>query len=598
MAKGNKIIVNFYRISPVFIGEDTYDEAVDRMKSTINASKERYIEQVLSIDDFGDFSIRIFYGSAKRKPRWSDFISDILSEESPMKKAMGLSHSFIMFIGYKDNIFAITGGTGCFAIENFISYTFGIDIITRLIEKNSPVIKSLQDRGLTGPVFGQTKHFRNERRLSDENQFGQIYKEVKAELSKKKLSSVFEFKKSELKRDSSGCLAKHSFTINKSINFDSFLKVIKNLSDLLDKPANFDINSVAHIERKKEKELFSKLQAELARSLYDNYSKEEKSDFDFSHREFDKYAHAASIHILTNDKPIILNFHPNLKDIEDKLRRKVGNEIKNEFDYKHFILYSEIQSLSEEGELLTKGKVIDHLHGEMTYLGISYFLIDGEWYLIRPNFIEELNKELKYQIDSYWDDSLLTIPFDSVRDEREFNEAYIGQPQTFVFDTILSDGVEACDILKYNEDSVFLVHVKKKFDNSIRDLSIQIITAARRLQHDIKTNYSFVQKLQNLTEQGKNSESEFKRKLAGQIFPGEGLPELFKSKKTCFCFAFVDIAAIDRSLKDDIQLFRSNVAKISLSSLIKEITSLGFNFKIIQIKKKAAQEDGIDNKAA
>ncbi len=47
--------------------------------------------------------------------------------------------------------------------------------------------------------------------------------------------------------------------------------------------------------------------------------------------------------------------------------------------------------------------------------------------------------------------------------EGDYNLTYKGDIKTIVLDTLTPDGIEPCDILKYDDnDNVYLFHVKKR----------------------------------------------------------------------------------------------------------------------------------------
>jgi hypothetical protein len=48
----------------------------------------------------------------------------------------------------------------------------------------------------------------------------------------------------------------------------------------------------------------------------------------------------------------------------------------------------------------------------------------------------------------------------------------------------------------------------------------------------------------------------------------------------------VDETAKTRVLKDELELFDSNIAKYSLIALKREITGMGFGFKVMQLTKQ------------
>ena len=85
-----------------------------------------------------------------------------------------------------------------------------------------------------------------------------------------------------------------------------------------------------------------------------------------------------------------------------------------------------------------------------------------------------------------------------------------------------------------------------------------------------------------------NRQCSYRKQVANQMFPRNGLKSLFDQKREkdiCFCLAFVDTSGNDRCLKESIEMFDSNIAKYSLIELKNGIKQYGFDFKIIQLKR-------------
>ncbi len=126
-------------------------------------------------------------------------------------------------------------------------------------------MRSLQDRGVTGNVLGENRFFRGRQRLTDEDQFGKIYKEINAVLNNRILLRELGFSAADVKRKTSGCWAKSSFLLSKSIAFEKMLNLVDRLNTILAKPPNFSLNSVILIRNRgeKNKELLAKLFEQL-----------------------------------------------------------------------------------------------------------------------------------------------------------------------------------------------------------------------------------------------------------------------------------------------------------------------------------------------
>lgn len=243
MVDNDKIPASVFQIDLTrFDADDDYDSVVDTIIKRAIARGASFEEERLVRKKFDEFTVRVFSSVKKYPPKWAKFLQPILHEHSRIRNCKNQNYSYIGFIGYTNQVFAIAGGLGCFSLEEFISHNFGLEVLVRLFEKDSKVIKSIQERGVTGIVLGQTKFYRGDQRFSDENQFGKIFKQIKAELNQKILTKTFGFANAALKRKVSGCMAKSSFQINKAIGFDTLLPLIKRFTEILKQPENFTLN--------------------------------------------------------------------------------------------------------------------------------------------------------------------------------------------------------------------------------------------------------------------------------------------------------------------------------------------------------------------
>ncbi len=208
MKEKNKIPVSIHLLNTNLFEATSFNEIIGELIERVNKEDEFLTEAKLSRDDFGNYLIRLFYSHLIYPPKWRGFFDSLLTKNSILKKAENVSYSFVCFVGFGENIFAITGGFGAQKVSHMMFPDFGLEILVRLFDKNSKVVKNIQDRGLTGNILGQTKFYRGDQRFSDENQFGKIFKQVQAELNRELLKETFGFTEGQLKRSKSACMAR------------------------------------------------------------------------------------------------------------------------------------------------------------------------------------------------------------------------------------------------------------------------------------------------------------------------------------------------------------------------------------------------------
>ena len=583
MADESKIPVSIHLVNINLIEATSFDEMVNEIIDEVNKDEGGFKESNLTRKDFGKFAIKLFYSYAQYPPKWRGFLEPLLDKRSTLANAEHVGYSYVCFIGLGENLFAITGGFGGQKVARFMMPDFGLEILIRLFERDSKVVKNIQDRGLTGNLLGQTKFYRGDQRFSDENQFGKIFKQVQADVSKVMLKEVFGFTEAQLKRESFGCMAKESFQINKAVDFDTMLMLVEKLAKVMEKPPKFSLNKVEHLSRRKpqNQQLLGELDVWAKNMLYTECKKDENPNVDFCHKKFDEFMNCDSIELLIEKgAPVEVPKHSSFGNIVSLLKISGNYFDADEYLFNASVLNRKLISYDSEGTKLTSGSVFDHVHGEFQYKDKTYFLLDDEWYTILPAFLKELNNECKEILKYAWDTTTLSEKFDLRKRESTYNQKYINKPNFFVFDTVTPDNMESCDIMKYNDFAIQLVHVKKGFDNSIRDLAAQINIAVKRIQDDLRTGFEYIDKLEKQTKKSKVGE------LSKQQFPPKGLASIFKNKspqQISFCLAFADKVTTKRSLKDQIEKFNSNIAKFSLLELRRELFSMGFDFKVIQL---------------
>jgi len=201
MPGNERMPISVYSILRPHFQDSTFEEISAEILLKINGKrKDGFWTEESNTTQQSGFNIKVFSSFKQVQPKWGKFINPILSPNSLLQKCKNSTHSFICLIEHNERIYAIAGGNGSFAIEDFTSPSFGLDILTRLISKESQVIKSIQERGVTGIILGETRHYRGDQKLSDEDQFGKIYKELSAELNQVILTKTLKFSKHDIKK--------------------------------------------------------------------------------------------------------------------------------------------------------------------------------------------------------------------------------------------------------------------------------------------------------------------------------------------------------------------------------------------------------------
>ena len=186
--------------------------------------KNQNLREETSINLNG-FQTKIIYKPDPPKPTtWRNFFAEILTEDSEILKSKKQEESFMTFIYNEKNIYAITGGFAFHRIEPYLDSLFGIKILSGLIDRNSKNIKGVSERNVSKSVMATTKMFRVDYSISEDEDFGKIYKEIIAQLDSKILEEKLGFKKNDIKKVQ--CIARTYFKITKSMDIEKVYDVI------------------------------------------------------------------------------------------------------------------------------------------------------------------------------------------------------------------------------------------------------------------------------------------------------------------------------------------------------------------------------------
>lgn len=540
-------------------------------KLLVVEGSHKYTPQKLVSNEESGFELYLFYRKhPKAAPDWKKFFdSSVLDEEIIKTEPRNMNESFVFFLYHKDikSLYAISGGYGAFTIQKFIKDDFGIDILVRIIEsKGDKILRHAKEFGVTGGLVGVAKYFRQHYNFHENKNFGNIYREISASIDKDTARELG-ISTDETKQ----CIAKNSFKINQSITYREMINVVDKLNTIIQRNENFSVNDIKQIDVKKDEALIKNLEKKILDEIWNNRTNAAQLDetLDFIHKDFESF-------ILASKYKFARQEHEDNITLFSWIMGRMSEDSKRDF-LKNIQTQtvSSYDSTSDPFDAnsvpLTSDKVFNHLVYEVENDGESYFLINGKYYQITTGFKDALNESCKsfivsnydYGLDKDWNDGT----------EGVYNLLYKDEENTVVLDTITPENIEPCDVLKYDDENVYLYHVKKGFNGSMRDLTNQVFIAANRILEDLKSDKSYLksvylkmQATDNYKDQV-NSEDEFL--------------SIFTQRKLCFVLAVKD-EGNNRRL-EDIEEFRSNIAKFSLNELIKNMRDLEVTFKITQI---------------
>jgi uncharacterized protein (TIGR04141 family) len=589
----DKIQNNFYLL------KDS-SRVLKKSKVTIETIDFKFLHTLLKNNNFKEqqvlqnlsktYEIKVYFKKNINQIKWKGFMNTVVQKgEEILKNDLSVSESYvILFRNIKSNkYFASTGGYAHVIIQEVATNDFGLEILSRIIKAEDKNLRSSKERNLTGGIQGSIKFFRNDYNLYENESFGNIYNELNAAINKDQLIKIFGFAKADLKSDSL-CIAKNSFSIKKSISFIELLKLIEKCENLIGLPPVVEINSVEKIS-KSNSIFINDLWEELLKKIYRNY--QTSTNFfsvEIAHKDFEKYYYANSVTLNMSVKRNRKNylFEEAIKHVQPILDEIRNIDSKLSYDqFKTTINNAWIETFDENGDKLTKDTLLNHFCSEITHNGKSYFLIERDWYEIGKTFIDKINEQSKNFITANKYAGPVMDKW-SVGSENDYNKSYFTKTDTLVFDKFTPLNIEACDILRWDVKSVYFYHVKKGFDNSMRDLCSQVLIAARKINEDSKNNFIYLEKLYDtvITNKGGSQYSIDAKKDLKKTLKKDFI-DIVKNRNIVFVLAVLDTSKSGRKLETDIEKYDSNIAKFSLNELAKNMRNLDINFKILQLEK-------------
>ena len=561
--KENKKIISIYRIDPELdILKENGKDAWENIQKNVENSKYKSSELKLK-ENFLNKYDRICYKFEVNSPvGWKNFVEEFLQEELKLKTSY--SNSILLLLKSKDNIddiFAITfGNLAYYVIQKYLDPNFGLDILARMINPNSNAVKSSKGQNVTGSTQGQLSVYRQLHSLNDIEDFGKIFQELNANVKKEMLEKFG----ITTDKDFKNCCAKSSFQIRTSVKPEIIEKYIDGCLYVKKLPEQV-INSSKKLDKRKDKELINIIIKDEIVELWN--ALKEGVLFDICHKDFDKFLEADVYKICYAKKCESFGIDNNLNDLV-----KIFN-IADEEEFEKFIKRAKIESRDEEKNLLTQDTLFNHLFLEYTKENKKYFILNGVIYNLKDSYIKTLCEQIKTLKDrDYFIETL--NPWLKNKVEEDFNYEYKNKEGFIVVHPYKYKQIELCDIIKYDDNELYLYFIKNEFKATIRDLSYQVFNTAKIIQNDINSNFKFLTEFYKV----------FKKAHSSRInLSEEDFINMFKTKRIRYVFAFKDDK--NRLIQDYPEKFSSNIAKFALLDLVNKMNSITKgSLKIEQIK--------------
>jgi hypothetical protein len=531
------------------------------------------------------------YRIADKDSDWSTFLPHELKDNSDFQQT---KVNLILFIETEYELFAIVGGSAYWIIANYIDHLYGLLTYDKIISLEEDEATSTKSRGMTGQRAGLSEQFRDDYRMINYLQFGKVPKELHVKLSTKTSLEHFSFLLTKV-NEKLQIAAGRGFKINREVDFNRLHQIVAELSTIMTLVPKDFLSSYVHI---RDRSVLEELNGLLMHKIYNNIpyimktSNDPRDIFEFD---------------FCNPNKIEAFYEAEHYDLVEKTEsgRKKDGHFNTAFDkvdiYKKVIERAYLLFGDHERSILNylygvnvqcyvgnrqtaSSGFMYHFNAEFTWKNDAVFLVDGKWYRLKESFVDNLMSQTErilkntrlYDgiLDQKWTFDIQKKRF---TDEGIYNMLYDGRANYLVFDKIIVDGVELCDILHISGNEIYLIHVKHSFSSRVRELTNQILISARRLRQAIsgKQRSYFDNLFDGLVARG--------RQVNG--LDQESFYNMFIMKKPIYVFATASQLSEDLLIEDNIGKYDSNIARFSLVTCSAEMQTTYFELRTCQIER-------------
>jgi len=492
--------------------------------------------------------------------------------------------SIILFVNNSIDIFVIVGGVAFQQIVEFIDHTFGLKLLSKIINPDEDEIVSINSRGLTGVRSGISEQYRQEIKVADFAKFGKLPTEIHLILSLRTTDSYFSFLKNR-PNDRVRVYVGKSFKIKKNLTFEELKLLVREIEHIMGLEESDFLSS--YIQETNRSVLEENFQPLLINKIFNDFGNlgrlatvdDIRFKFEFCNSNNMIGFYGADKYLMSeksgNSYQVFAETYDR-KDIYEKVLLYTKTKLPNPslFEFRSFIQGIRVLAY-QDGKKVCSGSFLYHFTSEFELGPQSVFLVDNRWYRLRFSFLQELKQEAISVLRNYkLPDNIFNKSWPAPISENQYNMQYHNIDKYMVFDTITPHGIELCDVLYIGDDATYLIHVKKGFDNSMRELTNQILLSSKRVNSDLTT-----QKKEYLSKIWNAYSIKYPE---DQRFSFESFVGLFK-EKIVYVLAFAVRGSINSPIISNIDKYKSNIAKYSLVQCSRDIQEYQYGLNICQI---------------
>ena len=554
---------------------------IDKHRRKLNAQAPLGIPPpITTIDNVSYYTY--VYNEEQKESHWADFLPSQISQNQSFTVQQ---LSLVMFAEVGDYLFAFVGGTGIWVISRYTNYRFGLEFYEYLADLQNDTINFITTRGISGKLSQNSETFREGQNLGDTLNFTNIPTKINLLLREDLINTVFDF--IEFNTDKIYLEVASYFCIKARVTFHQIHQILKKIVVVVETGIFTPLTSFVLVKDRYltdtvyRFELYFRLRQDMFDRLTPtSATNPPKFDIDFVHpsklQEFyecDRY----EIFPRGAQTPIYSGNDRSRLYLEG-LKYLYTNFNPLNFDY----LLSGIRVYGFKGAVQkTHAMFAQHITCELSINASPVFLIDSNYYKVENDFVQSINRIGQDMLaKNYLRDNILTIPWAANVTEGVYNNIYQHNDNFKIFDKVLSQNIELCDLFFEDQNSIYFIHVKKGFDAKIRDLSNQILISATRFWND--KNSGTFEFLNGIIDNYNNEVQNAQRLIIAADFINS-----INTKEIFFVMAFKSTLPNNLDIRQNLLSLRSNIAKYSLIQCVRDMNTNMFPVRLFDIASLA-----------
>ena len=506
-----KINTSIYKIKDSI---NTEQELLNEIKEKINPKSSL---QCIEIDKYNFKGVLFSY---KTTPNWVKLINELLPKDfNENFEFVNSSISYILIktilaedknketeekiTPLKMNMYAITGGLGYTIISEFIEKNFGLNLVPRLIKTEDNVIQKVVEDRLMGNRIYTSRRNKSNTNLNFETDFSNVYRELEFSADEDILLKLGVIDTNENKVNKK-VISKDSFKVSVSLNISELNNLIERLYEISKEDAKFPLNYFTPADKKgyKNSDIKKLFCSIIYESLTEDIDRDEENfNFEVVGQNIAEYPLNAKFELQSNIFPIRQIEEPiNWKMIIDKIdTNELSEGIIEELFYKSYLI-----TYDEDSKETQNIELNNCLDGFLKSENEVFYLRNGTWYVFNESFSKIItekyqkiyNKSHDYVINHIINNyEILKEKFEEYQDknknvkvtESDYNIQFKDENSIIYADKCLVNNIEIADLIIQDENKLYLICLKQKFNGSgCRDLYGQIKSSYQLVQTKLK----------------------------------------------------------------------------------------------------------------